>query len=102
MALLSFKSHSSTSLLVKHCKEKINFLGQTSDITLVWIPTHRELFGNEQADELARFGSALCITNAESVDIPLGVIRNNILKHFPFKSGNRWRVLGTYNIANLI
>ena len=58
---------------------------------------------NEQADKLARFGTAaLCFTNAESGVIPLGVIRN-VLRYYLSKSENNTCKIGklTWSSYNL-
>lgn len=64
---LTPKSHSSTSLLVRKCKEELNCLVHQYGITLMWNPAHRGYFGYEQADELSRMKSAQSIPNAEIV-----------------------------------
>lgn len=89
------------SLLARQYAEELNQLGQSSDITLTCIPVYRDYFGNEHANELARLGSALNITKTELIDIPLGVIRNNILKHLVLKSENKWRSLDICTIAKI-
>lgn len=47
-----------TSELMKECKETFNHSGLRNQITMIWVPEHSGVDGNEKADELARRGSA--------------------------------------------
>ena len=47
-----------TSKLVKDCKDYLNKAALRNRITLVWVPRHFGVKGNEKADELAKIGSS--------------------------------------------
>lgn len=100
--LLSLDSCKTTSVLVGQCKNELSRLSRLSNITLVWIPAHRDHYGNERADELARMGSTLNISNAETVGIPLGFIKSSILRLFLRKADDRWRNLASCRVARQI
>ena len=98
-AFLSLDSCTTSSIIVGQCKEELFNLGRLSEITLVWVPGHRDFYGNERADELARAGSALEISTAVSVSTPLGIIKSGIFEHYLLKAKNRWRKLDTCLVA---
>lgn len=50
-----------TSILVNQCKKDLSRLGSLSDITLIWVPAHRNHNGNDQADRLANARATLDI-----------------------------------------
>ena len=52
LGALTFKSK-----LVLECRRNLNKLGSQCQLTLVWVPGHRGIAGNEAADELAKRGS---------------------------------------------
>lgn len=60
-----------SSQTVKDCKHNLNQLGLNNKITILWIPGHSNLQGNEEADRLANVGSATTI-NAPSPILKLG------------------------------
>jgi ribonuclease HI len=56
-ALKSLKNPEICSKIVQQCWLTLNELARGNKITLVWVPGHRGIDGNEKADELARQGS---------------------------------------------
>ena len=98
-AILSLKSPKTTSILVRQCKEELLGLSRLYDITIVWVPAHRDYYGNEQADELARAGSALNASLSVSVAIALVSVKSRIQKHYLEKAKNRWRNLDKCRVA---
>ena len=57
-ALKSLKRPVQTSKIVLECREELQELARYNKLTLMWVPGHRGVEGNEKADELARKGSA--------------------------------------------
>jgi ribonuclease HI len=56
-SIKALMSPTTTSKLVKECKEALNLRGLSNQIKLIWVPGHSNVEGNERADELARLGS---------------------------------------------
>ncbi|KAJ8914017.1 hypothetical protein NQ315_012040 [Exocentrus adspersus] len=57
-ALKALGSYCCTSKAVWNCQQTLSRVGRTNRLTLIWIPGHVGLKGNEVADSLARRGAA--------------------------------------------
>jgi ribonuclease HI len=64
-----------TSPLVYHCQEALNDVSARHVVGLFWVPGHVRIRGNENADALARDGSALRLLRPEPT---LGVSKYDI------------------------
>lgn len=49
----AIESHFFDSAVIKACKPKLNVLGNNNKITILWVPAHQGINGNEKADKLA-------------------------------------------------
>jgi RNase H len=56
-ALRALKSYSFTSKLVADCLDNLKRLITKCKLTLMWVPSHTGVDGNEEADQLANKGS---------------------------------------------
>jgi hypothetical protein len=54
-----------TSGLVAVCLDALSVLASLNEITLVWVPGHRGIPGNEEADKVARQASAMLLLGPE-------------------------------------
>jgi ribonuclease HI len=57
-ALQALESCKIDSKLVMECRNLLQELAHSNVLTLVWVPGHSNVYGNEMADELARKGSS--------------------------------------------
>jgi hypothetical protein len=53
------------STLVEECQEPLSALATINEVTLIWVPGHHGIFGNEMADKLARQASAMPLFGPE-------------------------------------
>lgn len=57
-ALKSLQSYKIDSSLVLECRALLDRLTVMNDVSLLWVPGHSDILGNEEADTLARNGSS--------------------------------------------
>ena len=65
--LKALDSPKTSSTLIKDCKIALNSLSDMAEVTLLWIPSHCGLSGNEAADQLAKWGASRHFSWAEKV-----------------------------------
>lgn len=98
-AILALKSATISSKLVAACSVELAYISSQFVVTLLWVPGHRNIEGNEMADELARRGSSSDVLFAEEVDPPINTIKRNISLHFLSLANLRWENLTTCKTA---
>jgi len=54
-----------SSGLVAECLDAFLVPASLNEITLIWVPEHRDILGNEEADKLARQASATLLLGPE-------------------------------------
>lgn len=70
-ALKALDSPLTSSKLVGECKHMLNHISEKYSVTLIWVPGHCNIEGNEQADYLARCGAEKHISGAADVAHPI-------------------------------
>jgi ribonuclease HI len=67
------------SRLVEECQEALSALATINEVTLVWVPGHHGILGNEMAVKLARQASAMPLLGPEpALGIPKCLAREAI------------------------
>jgi len=68
-----------TSGLVAECLDALSALASLNEVTLTWVPGHRGISGNEEADKFARHASAIPLLGPEpALGIPKCSVREAI------------------------
>ena len=73
-AIQSISNNKFKSKMVWNCRKLLNRLSTTNSVTLIWVPGHSDIKGNEIADELARKGTEL---RTQTVEPIFGLTKTN-------------------------
>ena len=77
------------SRLVEECQEALSALATLNKVTLVWVPGHHGILGNEMADKLARQASAMPLLGPElALGIPKCLAREAIKSWTEYQHSN--------------
>jgi ribonuclease HI len=78
-----------SSRTVWSCLQKLQSLGNLNNVTLIWVPGHCGIEGNERADELARQKVNEQIADFH-LPVPSCLVKENISKHIHKKFERLW------------
>ena len=93
-ALLSLQSDKFVSKLVYQCFGQLSKLPRENEVTLVWVPGHQGILGNEKVDGLAREGSSDPATGpAPHLPLSKSWSAETIREHLRKKNRERWQKL---------
>jgi hypothetical protein len=93
-ALKELSSPKVTSRLVAECLNALSELAHLNEVTLVWVPRHRGILGNEKDDKLATKASAMPLLGPEpALGIPRCSAREAIKNWTEYQHYSTWRNL---------
>jgi len=93
-ALKALSSLKVTSALVAECLDVLSALASLNEVTVAWVPGHRGILGNEEADKLARQASATLLLGPElALGIPRCSAREAIKNWTEYQHHSAWRDL---------
>lgn len=90
-ALKALDSFKISSTLVRECRDLLNSLGRQREITLMWVPGHSGVEGNDVADYVANCGADRHISWVETIPLPLSSPLMEIREVFAKKRQKYWR-----------
>jgi hypothetical protein len=80
------------SRLVEECQEALSALAALNEVTLIWVPGHHGILGNEMVDKLARQATAMPLFGPEPAPgIPKCLAREAITSWTAYQHFNTWK-----------
>jgi ribonuclease HI len=89
VALAALEKTTTKSSLVWECMQMLEKLSKFNKVTLMWIPGHQGILGNEEADRLAKEG-AVEVPPDQFAAIPFSAGKNLIKKQLEQRHQARW------------
>lgn len=101
-ALQAIGSNTCNSRLVWQCKQSLKELTGNNRLSLVWVPSHQGIEGNESADQLAREGATSPLIGPEPFcGLPKSQLMADVNKWERDQLVTRWRLLTGLRQAKL-
>jgi ribonuclease HI len=94
-AIAALPKITTESSLVWECMQVLEKLSKSNRVTLVWIPGHQGIPGNEEADRLAKDGVAE-VPPDQFAAIPFSVGKIPIKKQLEQRHRDRWAACTGY------
>jgi ribonuclease HI len=81
------------SRLVEECQEALTVLTALNEVTLIWVPGHCGILGNEMVDRLARQASSMPLLGPEpALGIPKCLAREAIKSWTKYQHSSTWKI----------
>lgn len=89
-AIKALDSPQISSSLLLECREELDKAALVYNITITWVPSHSDFYGNEIADTLARCGAEMHISRVTETPIPISFYYNLVESEAKNYDSRRW------------
>jgi len=91
-AILNLPSLDLAGMERASCRRSLHDMASEINISLIWVPGHRDIIGNSIAGELARQGTIMpLLPGRENVGRPIATCKLNIKNYFSKLANTRWQ-----------